>query len=383
MVQAESRAANVSERESFIALNQVAGLGPITVSRLVEAMGSASAIRQAAAADLQAVRGVGRDRAAQIRRELEAADPAAELARAAELGVTLLTWADAAYPAQLKAIADPPLVLYVRGDATALRGPGVAVVGTRHPTVYGREASRRMAYQLAAAGYVVVSGLAHGIDTEAHRGAVQAKGRTVAVLGGALDRLYPADNEGLAAEMTAAGGAVVSEFPFGRAPDRQTFPMRNRVVSGLSRGVLVIEAPVHSGTLITVSQALDQGRSVMALPGRVDSPASCGCHDLIRAGARLVVDAEQVIEELQELLPTRPVPRDAAPVETEPVAVAMPPAGPEEQRLLAELSDEPVHVDSLVRATGLPAGRVNALLVGLQIKRRVRLLPGGLVKKMK
>ena len=252
------------------------------------------------------------------------------------------------------------------------------MIGTRRPTQYGREMAQKLAFQLAGAGYVIVSGLALGIDTQAHRGALQAGGRTVGVLGGALDCLYPKENEGLSREMASQGGAVMCEYPFGRQPDRQTFPMRNRIVSGLVKGVVVIEAPLNSGTLITVDQALDQGRSVMAFPGRADSPASAGCHRLLRSGARLVTSADEVLEELQELLPASAGRMAARSVL--PERAPQPPASAEERLLLERLENEPLHVDDLIRATGLPAGTVNALVVGLQIKRRLKLLPGGMVK---
>lgn len=373
----------MTEREAYIALNRISGLGAITVKRMIAAFGSSEAIFRASERDLLRVQGVGTDRAESFRRSMDQVRAGDELARAGELGVRLLTWADAEYPSMLKQIADPPLVLYVAGAIEPLAGPSVAVIGTRHPTAYGREMARTLAYQLAGAGYVVVSGLALGIDTQAHAGALQASGRTVAVVGGALDCLYPRENEGLAREMAGKGGAVVCEYPFGRQPDRQTFPMRNRIVSGLSKGVVVVEAPLSSGTLITVDQALDQGRAVMAMPGRADSPASGGCHRLIRSGARLVTTADEVIEELQELLPLaarRPAPAtpaDGPDAEPKPVA----PASEEERRILGALGDEPALVDTVIRESGLPAGTVNALLVGLQLKRRVKLLPGGLVKK--
>ena len=369
----------MTEREAFIALNRVSGLGAITVKRMIEAFGSATAIFRTGEKDLLRVQGVGRERAESFRRELDLVRADDELARAGELGVQLMTWADAAYPAMLKAIADPPLVLYVAGAVEPLAGPSIAVIGTRHPTVYGREMAQRLAFQLAGAGYVIVSGLALGIDTQAHRGALQAGGRTVGVIGGALVCLYPKVNEGLAKEMAAQGGAVMCEYPFGRQPDRQTFPMRNRIVSGLVKGVVVVEAPLNSGTLITVDQALDQGRSVMAVPGRADSPASAGCHKLLRSGARLVTSSEEVIEELQELLPlaTGRSAGRAAPAERAPE----PPASAEERKLLDLIGSEPVHIDALIRESGLPAGTVNALVVGLQIKHRLKLLPGGLVKK--
>lgn len=372
----------MTEREAYVALNMASGLGAITIKRLIEALGSAAAIIGADASALAAVRWMGPERAAQVRRELDGARWREEMTRAAELGVRLLTWADEEYPPLLRRIADPPPTLYVSGDPAALQGPAVAVVGTRRPTHYGRECARLLAFQLAGGGCTVVSGLARGIDTEAHRGALQAKGRTVAVLGGALDHLYPQENRDLARTMATQGGAVISEYPFGRRPDRQTFPMRNRVISGLSAGVVVVEASLTSGTLITVDQALEQGRTVMAVPGRIDSTASQGCHRLIRGGARLVTSVEEIAEELQELVA---VPRHAPAPRAGGGAAGETPAarglGEEEERLLAALGDEEQAIDEVVRLSGLAAGRANGLLVGLQIKRRVRLLPGGRVRK--
>jgi len=370
----------VNEREAFIALNQVSGLGAITVKRMIEAFGSATAIFRVTERDLQRVAGIGAERARAFRRELDQVCAAGEMARAEEMGAQLLTWADATYPSLLKTIADPPLVLYVAGAIEPLAGPAIAIIGTRHPTVYGREMAQRLAFQLAGAGYVIVSGLALGIDAQAHRGAVQAKGRTIGVLGGALDCLYPKENAGLAKEMTVQGGAVLCEYPFGREPDRQTFPMRNRIVSGLVKGVVVVEAPHSSGTMITVDQALEQGRFVMAVPGKADSPASVGCHQLIRNGARLVSSGDEVMEELQELLP-RTACKTAA-CAAAPERAPEPPASAEERKLLAHVGNEPVHIDALIRESGLPAGMVNAVVVGLQIKHRVKLLPGGLVKRV-
>jgi DNA processing protein len=371
----------VTDRDAYIALNQVAGLGAITVKRMIETFGSVTAIFRAGERELQRVPGVGPERAQSFRRDLEQVSAEGELARAAACQVQLVTWADAGYPAILRNIADPPLVLYVTGSVDALADPAVAIIGTRRPTVYGQEMARQLGFMLAKAGYVVVSGLALGIDALAHRGALQAEGRTVAVIGGALDRLYPRENEELAREMALQGGAVLCEYPFGRSPDRQTFPMRNRIVSGLVKGVVVVEAPLRSGTLITVDQALDQGRTVMAVPGRADSPASAGCHRLIRNGARLVTSADEVLEELQELFPsagTRPGARPAEAVE----APRPPPASAEERRLLACIGKEPVHIDTVIGESGLPAGTVNAMVVGLQIQRRVKLLPGGMVQRV-
>ncbi|NLF22240.1 MAG: DNA-protecting protein DprA [Lentisphaerae bacterium] len=375
----------MTEHQALVTLNLVTGMGAITAKRLIESFGSAAASLAAAEADLMAVPGIGAARAAQFRAGFAQADWAREERRAAEMGVRLVTWDEPDYPQLLRAIYDPPLVLYVCGDLAALQGTGVAVVGTRHPTRYGCESAHRFGFQLAGAGYVVVSGLARGIDAEAHRGALEARGRTVAVLGGALDCLYPIENRELAVRIAREGGAVVSEYPFGRQPDRQTFPMRNRIVSGLAAGVLVVEASLQSGTLITVDQAIEQGRTVMAMPGRIDSVASMGCHNLLRHGARLVTSVDDIAEEIQTLIavpPTRPGPTPSAPA---PAPVATGAGGglnDDEQRLLAALgADDDCSVDDLVRASGLEPGRVNGLLVGLQIKRRIRLLPGARVTR--
>lgn len=373
----------MTERQALIALNRITGMGAVTARRLIEAFGSAAASLRASEEELRAVPGIGPARSGQFRSAFAEADWRTEERRAGELGVRLIAWDEPDYPRALKQIYDPPLVLYVCGDPAALQGTAVAVVGTRHPTHYGRESAYSFGFQLAGAGYVVVSGLARGIDTEAHRGALEARGRTVAVLGGALDCLYPVENRDLAASMARQGGAVISEYPFGRQPDRQTFPMRNRIVSGLSAGVLVVEASLQSGTLITVDQALEQGRTVMAMPGRIDSVASQGCHRLLRGGARLVTCVDDIAEELQELIsvaPSRPQPRHAegGGQAGRPAATGV---SAEEQRLLDALGDEETAVDDLVRLSGLAPGQVNGLLVGLQIKRRIRLLPGARVKR--
>lgn len=371
----------LTEREALIAMNRISGLGAITARRMVERFGSLASVFQASESDLLDVPGIGPDRARLLCEELRRGRADDELERASQKGIKLVTWTDEGYPDLLKQIADPPMVLYVAGSVDVLNVPSVAVVGTRRPTVYGRETARRFGFQLSSAGYSVVSGLALGIDAEAHTGAVQAKGRTVAVLGGALDCLFPKENAGLARSMVELGGAVVSEYPFGRQPDRQTFPMRNRIVSGLCKGVLVIEAPSSSGTLITVNQALDQNRCVMAVPGRIDSPASQGCHKLLREGARLVTDVEDVIEEMQDLMPgLKRSPSQTSAVVTH--AVEKRPQSllsAEEHAVMSRISTESLAVDEVIRASGLDAGKVNALLVGLQIKRLIRLLPGGCV----
>lgn len=375
----------MTEREALIAMNMVPGLGAITVKRMAGRFGSLTAVFGASEAELAEVQGVSLDKAGQFLAALRQVKVAEEIERAERERVKLLTWADECYPALLKQIADPPLTLYVAGSAEVLDMPAVAIIGTRRPTVYGREIARRFGYQLACAGYTVVSGLALGIDTEAHVGALQAKGRTVAVLGGALDRLFPAENRSLARDMAQKGGAVISEYPFGRQPDRQTFPMRNRIVSGLCKGVLVVEASLTSGTLITVGQALDQNRSVMAVPGRIDSPASQGCHKLLREGARLVTTADDVAEELQDMLSGMRLrlskSQDDANGGEKPAPPLRAVLTADEQAVMKLVETQGTHVDEVIRGSGLDAGKVNAILVGLQIKRLARLLPGNIVAR--
>jgi DNA processing protein len=369
---------NVTERDALIVMNRVAGLGAITVKKMAERFGSLGAALGMSEGELSGCPGIGAEKARRFCEDFRRLTADEEVERAEKKDVKLVTWVDEGYPEPLKQIADPPLVLYVAGTVEALSRPSVAIVGTRRASVYGRESARRFGYQLASAGYTVVSGLALGIDTEAHTGAVQAKGCTVAVLGGALDCLYPQENKTLARSIMDSGGAVVCDYPFGRQPDAQTFPMRNRIVSGLCKGVLVVESPLKSGTLITVNQALEQGRCVMAVPGRIDSPSSQGTNRLIREGARLVTTADEVIEELQDLMTcARPA------VEKKDVEAARPeaPLSPDERVVMAVIEAEAVSIDEVVRGSGFDAGKVNALLVGLQIKRLVRSLPGGRVSR--
>lgn len=377
----------MTEREALIAFNRVQGIGSVTAQQIIEALGSLAAVFEASEKVLQSIPGIGVERAMLLTQDLRRVSAEEELERASKTGVQIITWNEKTYPALLKEITDPPLVLYVAGDVTALDTSSIAIVGTRHPTVYGRETARRFAYQLGGAGYTIISGLAEGIDTEAHLGALKAKGKTVAVLGGALDCLYPKSNTKLAREIATSGGAVISEYAFGRQPDRQTFPMRNRIVSGLSRGVLVVEAPVNSGTLITAGQGMDQNRSVMVIPGRIDSAASQGCHKLLKEGARLVTSPEEVIDEVQDLFIGRsaristemrkPVKEVESREEKKPVPVLT----AEERSIMAIVDDDGMPIDVVIRKTGLPAGRVNALLVSLQIKRLMKLMPGGIVMR--
>ena len=373
----------MTESEAYFALNLVPDMGAATVRAGIALFGSAAAFFEAGATRLADVAGIGPRRAERFDAAFRAVDWRAERDRARASALTIVTPADPDYPPLLARINLFPLALYVAGSPAVLREAAIAMVGTRAPTNYGRENARSFAYRLAQAGLCVVSGLARGIDTESAEGALLAGGKTVAVIGSALDRLYPPENRELARRIVRAGGAVVSEYPFGRQADRQTFPMRNRIVSGLSLGVLCVEAGVASGTLITADHALEQGRPVMAIPGRVTDPTAQGCHKLIKAGARLVETPADVLDELSRL----PVPDGAAPAPAA-AAEAPPPspaplraataaaASPEESAILAALADGEKTPDALVAAAGVPASRLGTLLIGLEMKGLVRRLPG-------
>ena len=370
----------MTEREARIAFNLIPDIGAVRVAQLAAAAdGSVSAAYEAYPDKRDAFGHVP--------------DWEGELERAEKMHVTILTECDDAYPARLRELPSPPLALYVVGDPAALSRRSVALVGTRWATAYGVSTAQTLARGLAERGWAVVSGLARGIDAAAHSGALLGKGATVGVLGGALDKFFPPENRDLARRMVAEGGAVASEFAFGREPDRQTFPQRNRIVAALVEGVVAVEAPVKSGTLITCSRALEMGRVVMAVPGRVDSRTSAGCHQLLRDGARLVTCADEI---LREILPLTAASTDASPRRSAKASAASPaarrtrraapPAPPEEKITLEEsivlraVPEGGASIDRVVAASGLAPGKVNSLLAALRLKGRIRFLPGNRVK---
>ena len=361
----------VTSTEAYIALNMLPNIGPVRVRALLEAFGEPQAILSAGASQLKKVHGVGEEVAQSIARWRELADLNGELKRIDKHGAHVLTQQDAAYPAHLKEIASPPLVLYVQGRLDPRDNRSVAIVGSRRTTHYGREAAQRLAIQLAHCGLTIVSGGARGIDTAAHEGALKIKGRTVCVFGAGLDVIYPPENKDLF-DQIAGNGALLSEFPFGTKPDKQTFPMRNRIVSGMSLGLLVVEAGTNSGALITAQMALEQGRQVFAVPGRIDSPLSRGTHRLIKEGAKLVEDAEDILGEFEYLFASR---------ERKPGAFA-PSANPAanlsetESKLYAHVGNDETGIDELIHASGLTSAVVSATLLALEMKKLVKQFPG-------
>ena len=367
----------MTSREAYIALNMVDGVGPIRVRALLDRFNEPQAILSAAKADLMQVAGVGEEVARSIISWREKVDLDGELARIEKAAVQVVTRDDADYPKNLREVYDPPIILYVKGTLSERDALAIAVVGSRRTTLYGQDMARKLAYQLGRVGVTVVSGLARGIDTAAHTGTLQAKGRTVAVIGCGIDIVYPAENEKLANEIIEKGGAVVTEFPFGVKPDKQNFPMRNRIISGWSIGTVVVEANLKSGALITANQAAEQGRQVFAVPGRADSILSRGTNKLIKDGAKLTEDAEDILGEFEYLLPKRA---------TEPAEAASEGGGTKpalvlsdmEEKVMAQVGREETAIDEIIRASGLTTACVSATLLSLEMKRLVRQLPGKL-----
>lgn len=364
----------MTEREAYIALNMMESIGPVGTRALVSLLGAPQSVFEAAPEKLLAAQGIGKGTVENIIAQRNNARPGEEIRRAAAMGAAIITPADGDYPKSLAQIHDPPLALYAVGSLTASDRRAIGIVGSRRTTIYGRETAESLAYQLAHAGFTVVSGLARGIDTAAHRGALKAGGRTLAVLGGGLDCVYPPENKPLAREI-ARSGAVLSEFPLGRKPDKTTFPIRNRIISGLSMGVVVVEAGLTSGALITANQALEQGRCVFAVPGRIDSPASKGTHLLIKNGARLVENADDILQEFEFLIP-RSSPADSAGAAPDNF---LPPLDDDEKKIVRCLGEGEKNVDELIRGTGIGADRFGAVLLALEMKRIVRLQPGRMI----
>ena len=357
----------LTEREARWACGLVPQLGGVALQGFVSTFGSVAAAIRASPDALQRVTGIGPGIAEAMVRFAWVRRLRQDQARVVEAGLTVVVWGDSEYPDRLHAIASAPPVLYVRGRWEPEDEPAVAIVGSRRATAYGEEMARELARELGRRGLTIVSGLARGIDAAAHRGAIEAGARTVAVLGSGLDRIYPPEHQGLAADV-AVSGALLSEFPLGTAPLRLHFPRRNRIISGLSLGVVVVEAGVESGALITAHHALEQGREVFAVPGRVHARYSEGCHRLIKAGAKLVESWEDVFAELVPNLKRRRGGRPAGP--------PPPDLTPDERRIYDLLGGGPLHIDALIVQSGWGGGRAASVLVGLEMKGAVRQLQG-------
>lgn len=360
----------MNEREALVALNMIEKVGPIRVRHLLEAFGDAASVLKAPSSRLTRVQGIGEDVAGFISRWEDKVDLAVELKRIEEYGCRILTQTDEEYPRLLREIYDPPIVLYVRGKLVEKDHQGIAMVGSRMTSAYGAETARKLGYQLAYAGVTVVSGAARGIDTHAHQGALAAKGRTVAVLGNGINIVYPPENAKLF-ERIRENGAVLTQFPFNRKADKQSFPIRNRIVAGMTLGTVVVEASLTSGALITANMAADNNRQVFAVPGRVDSPRSKGCHDLIRKGATLCESVEDTFQEFESLFP-----RKNEVSSQEQTAILAADLSENEQKIVAALDEEEKQIDEIIDQTGLPSATVSVVLLKLEMKRLVKQLPG-------
>jgi DNA processing protein len=360
----------------WLALGMVPGLGARYAGKLLSAFGNPEAIFDAPLTELEA-HGLSAAVAQAIhsREPLQRAEK--ELARVRELDCRLITWNDRRYPRLLREIYDPPTLLYVRGDAELLNRHTIAIVGTRRPTPYGNQMSERLGRDLAERGLVVVSGLARGIDTLAHRGALDSgRGKTVGVLGCGIDVVYPKENRKLFEQLAGGRGAIISELPIGSYPAPQNFPVRNRIIAGMALGVVVVEGTEHSGSLITARLAMEFGREVYGVPGNASQPSSYGPNQLIKQGAKLVTGWEDVIEEL----PT-PVRAELVPVETataaERAALVVESLTAPQRTLYALLNpDATRHIDELVELSGLSSSETLAALFDLEMKGYIRQLPG-------
>jgi len=355
-------------------LSTARGGGPINFGRLLAHFGTAEAVLHAGRVGLIQVDGVGEQTAGEILRASRSDDYQKELDLAAEHGVRILCREDEEYPEPLRHIPDAPICLYVKGKLQPADTVAVAIVGSRKCTHYGREQARRFGYALAERGVTVISGMARGIDGAAHWGAIEAKGRTIAVLGNGLANIYPPEHKELADKIVAEHGALLSELPMQTSPDGDNFIPRNRIIAGLSLGVIGVEAAQRSGSLATARLACEYDREVFAIPGRIDSALSLGTNQLIRdQHAKLVLNAKDVLDELGEagriISDDEPLfaPHNPAPKLTD-----------EEERLYAGLDGEERSMDQLVDRTRIPAARIASTLIGLQLKGLVRQLPGGL-----
>lgn len=360
-----------AQASQYLRLHMADGIGPVYLGRLIKQFGTIDAVLGASETALSAVEGIGPRRARAIfaARGNDAVER--EIDKAAACGARIICWEDTEYPRQLRHCNDPPICLYLRGRLEPEDAVSIAVVGSRQCSHYGMEQAERFGALLAGAGLTVVSGLARGIDGHAHEGALQAKGRTVAVLGSGVDLVYPPEHADLAARICESG-ALLSEEPLGSPPTADSFPRRNRIIAGIGLGTLVIEASKRSGALITARLASEYNREVFALPGRVDTPTAMGVNDLIRSGAaKLVASLEDILDELGEVGRMMAAPAEGSSTTELPAGLDA-----EEARIVACLAENELHVEQIVQRSALPPAKVAAMLTMLEIKGLVVALPG-------
>ena len=363
------------ELKYWLAWNKVKEIGPIRFSNLMKSFSTLEEAwnHSSNKKNIMKILHVGQDTWKRIELEKQKIDPDNELLLLEKMKVNVVTIKEDTYPALLKSIYDPPPVIYYRGNFVEImrRKKGIAIVGSRKATYYGRKVAREIALELASRGYIIISGLARGIDTNAHLGALEVGKETIAVLGCGIDRVYPAENKSLAYRIIE-DGAIISEFPINTKPEKSNFPRRNRIISGLTLGTLVVEAANKSGALITTDFALDQGREVFAIPGSIHSFLSIGCHDLIKQGAKLVNNFQDIIEELEEKsdsIEEKDTIEKEDKIFTEDLSDF-------EKNFLKYISIEPLHIDEITDLTQLPPAKVNEALLSLELKNIIREIEG-------
>jgi DNA processing protein len=367
--------------KEWISLNMTPQIGPRAATKLLERFGSAENVFHATRSELESLRLRAESIESILKREFHE-KAIEEFERVKSLGGDVLILDDGSYPYLLREIADPPIVLYVKGNwQECVESACIAVVGSRRCSTYGENASEMLSRDLAEKGICIVSGLARGIDSAAHRGAIRAKGKTVAVLGTGIDNVYPKENAKLVNEIIESGGAVVSQFPLGTPPLKDNFPYRNRIISGLSLGVLIVEASERSGSLITARLAMEQNREVLAVPGNITSKNSFGTNYLIKSGAKLVQQWQDVVAELPAEISAAILPPklDNANAKEDAKQPELVPAGlkENERKIWQTLSpDEPTHIDALLETSGLSFGDLSSALLGLEMRELIRALPG-------
>ncbi|HUT29712.1 MAG TPA: DNA-processing protein DprA [Sedimentisphaerales bacterium] len=383
MAKAQQNAAGIDKWLKLLGADNV---GPVTFSRLLKHFGTVDLALGASVSELTKIDGIGFKTAEAIAGTRNRFDAEAELELAEKLGVWIIHICDQRYPPVLRQIYDPPPVLYIKGGLTRQDNLAIAIVGTRRCSIYGREQASRFAHLLGSAGFTIVSGMARGIDTAAHHGALTAGGRTIAVQGCGLANIFPPENNRLF-ELIAESGACISELPLRYEPLSENFPPRNRIIAGLSLGTIVVEAPLNSGALITARAALENNREVMAVPGKIDSPLSKGAHQLLKEGARLIESVEDVMEalgyvgeQLQDHVTSAA--KKASETMDSPLFDATTLKLTDDEKAIYEcLSREPLHVDQIIGETNLEPGRVNASLISLRLKGLTKELPGSLYIK--
>ncbi|OGV56171.1 MAG: DNA protecting protein DprA [Lentisphaerae bacterium GWF2_50_93] len=369
----------MTDREAYIILNIISGIGPARVKSLCEHFGSVSNILGAPKKELLAVNGIGETLAEAVVSWRTDTDYESEMKLAERAGVEIVTLADDKYPSILKEVHDAPLCIYSRGRFPSDGEFMLGVVGSRRITNYGKAMAEHLSRSAVYAGWTVVSGLAYGTDAVAHKTVVDAGGRTIAVLGGGLARIFPQDHIPLAKSIIEGGGAVISEFPMEFAPNRRSFPMRNRIISGLSKGVLVIEAGSSSGALITAKFALEQNRLIFSVPGEASNPQARGCNALIKQGAKLTENFEDIMEEF-EFLPEFSPPRNLKVIDGDGVKdesdFAALKLDEDECRIIGLLKNGDASADSLAGETGISTGKLLSLLMKMEMKKLITQLPG-------